>query len=142
MSNENRILLTQHIETKFSYWIYPWIFDRSLNLSQIFGSFWILQIFVSCRSLDLVDIWILQIFVSCRSLDLVDLWRLQIFGSCRSLNLVDLWRLQIFGSCRSLDLVDLWILQISESCRSLNTCLLYTSPSPRDATLSRMPSSA
>ena len=25
---------------------------------------------------------------------------------------------------------------------SLNTCLLYTSPSPRDATLSRMPSSA
>ena len=26
--------------------------------------------------------------------------------------------------------------------RSLNNCLLYTSPSPRDATLSRMPSSA
>ena len=25
---------------------------------------------------------------------------------------------------------------------NLNTCLLYTSPSPRDATLSRMPSSA
>ena len=25
---------------------------------------------------------------------------------------------------------------------SLHTCLLYTSPSPRDATLSRMPSSA
>ena len=25
---------------------------------------------------------------------------------------------------------------------TLNTCLLYTSPSPRDATLSRMPSSA
>ena len=25
---------------------------------------------------------------------------------------------------------------------SLNSCLLYTSPSPRDATLSRMPSSA
>ena len=25
---------------------------------------------------------------------------------------------------------------------SVNTCLLYTSPSPRDATLSRMPSSA
>ena len=25
---------------------------------------------------------------------------------------------------------------------SSNTCLLYTSPSPRDATLSRMPSSA
>ena len=26
--------------------------------------------------------------------------------------------------------------------RTSNTCLLYTSPSPRDATLSRMPSSA
>ena len=26
--------------------------------------------------------------------------------------------------------------------RGLGTCLLYTSPSPRDATLSRMPSSA
>ena len=25
---------------------------------------------------------------------------------------------------------------------AVNTCLLYTSPSPRDATLSRMPSSA
>ena len=27
-------------------------------------------------------------------------------------------------------------------CRSIKSCLLYTSPSPRDATLSRMPSSA
>ena len=27
-------------------------------------------------------------------------------------------------------------------CNSTYTCLLYTSPSPRDATLSRMPSSA
>ncbi len=26
--------------------------------------------------------------------------------------------------------------------KGLNTCLLYTSPSPRDCTLSRMPSSA
>ena len=26
--------------------------------------------------------------------------------------------------------------------RGIDTCLLYTSPSPRDATLSRMPSSA
>ena len=26
--------------------------------------------------------------------------------------------------------------------RTVNSCLLYTSPSPRDATLSRMPSSA
>ena len=30
----------------------------------------------------------------------------------------------------------------SEVCIGLITCLLYTSPSPRDATLSRMPSSA
>ena len=31
-----------------------------------------------------------------------------------------------------------WIYPI----KTINTCLLYTSPSPRDATLSRMPSSA
>ena len=30
----------------------------------------------------------------------------------------------------------------SESTTSYNTCLLYTSPSPRDRTRSRMPSSA
>ena len=30
----------------------------------------------------------------------------------------------------------------TEFCTSCHTCLLYTSPSPRDATLSRMPSSA
>ena len=30
----------------------------------------------------------------------------------------------------------------SAKAESLNACLLYTSPSPRDATLSRMPSSA
>ena len=29
-----------------------------------------------------------------------------------------------------------------QNARDLYTCLLYTSPSPRDATLSRMPSSA
>ena len=29
-----------------------------------------------------------------------------------------------------------------KSSRHIDTCLLYTSPSPRDATLSRMPSSA
>ena len=29
-----------------------------------------------------------------------------------------------------------------EIAKQYNTCLLYTSPSPRDATLSRMPSSA
>ena len=31
---------------------------------------------------------------------------------------------------------------IKERLENLNSCLLYTSPSPRDATLSRMPSSA
>ena len=36
---------------------------------------------------------------------------------------------------------ELWGLVIEEHPRYL-TCLLYTSPSPRDATLSRMPSSA
>ena len=30
----------------------------------------------------------------------------------------------------------------ARACALLDTCLLYTSPSPRDATLSRMPSSA
>ena len=33
-------------------------------------------------------------------------------------------------------------LQARRERRARNTCLLYTSPSPRDATLSRMPSSA
>ena len=33
-------------------------------------------------------------------------------------------------------------LLASENERFVNICLLYTSPSPRDATLSRMPSSA
>ena len=31
---------------------------------------------------------------------------------------------------------------IEEQLQSIKACLLYTSPSPRDATLSRMPSSA
>ena len=35
-----------------------------------------------------------------------------------------------------------WKVDSIESGRSVYTCLLYTSPSPRDATLSRMPSSA
>ena len=33
-------------------------------------------------------------------------------------------------------------LDAGELTEALGTCLLYTSPSPRDATLSRMPSSA
>ena len=35
-----------------------------------------------------------------------------------------------------------WRLGDAEAVVQRNTCLLYTSPSPRDATLSRMPSSA
>ena len=34
------------------------------------------------------------------------------------------------------------ILKIESGTVEMNNCLLYTSPSPRDATLSRMPSSA
>ena len=36
----------------------------------------------------------------------------------------------------------LHLTSISSGAAVSNTCLLYTSPSPRDATLSRMPSSA
>ena len=35
-----------------------------------------------------------------------------------------------------------FVLLFAVSCEDNNDCLLYTSPSPRDATLSRMPSSA
>ena len=38
--------------------------------------------------------------------------------------------------------ISFYSLHICRSTDSHNTCLLYTSPSPRDATLSRMPSSA
>ena len=34
------------------------------------------------------------------------------------------------------------VISLSEVAAKYNVCLLYTSPSPRDATLSRMPSSA
>ena len=34
------------------------------------------------------------------------------------------------------------VVVINAACADSDTCLLYTSPSPRDATLSRMPSSA
>ena len=47
------------------------------------------------------------------------------------------------------DLLDGWsgsaglgVLFTSGNSENTNVCLLYTSPSPRDATLSRMPSSA
>ena len=37
---------------------------------------------------------------------------------------------------------DVFVVQSTSSPGNHNICLLYTSPSPRDATLSRMPSSA
>ena len=54
--------------------------------------------------------------------------------------------LQFSGGASSLseqekEVVDLSISHVNE-CSYCQACLLYTSPSPRDATLSRMPSSA
>ena len=46
-----------------------------------------------------------------------------------------------FGTSKVGDFIADYILS-PEDTRNFNTCLLYTSPSPRDATLSRMPSSA
>ena len=40
------------------------------------------------------------------------------------------------------EVVEFYIARIKKYNPKLNACLLYTSPSPRDATLSRMPSSA
>ena len=39
-------------------------------------------------------------------------------------------------------LVRVWDIQTEKTVRTLRGCLLYTSPSPRDGLLSRMPSSA
>ena len=48
------------------------------------------------------------------------------------------------GTITAFDLVELrkLILFINDEFEDNSSCLLYTSPSPRDATLSRMPSSA
>ena len=40
------------------------------------------------------------------------------------------------------DIHDLWVLDELEKAAPVYACLLYTSPSPRDGLLSRMPSSA
>ena len=42
----------------------------------------------------------------------------------------------------SRDLPDGWTDELRKFTKEVSDCLLYTSPSPRDATLSRMPSSA
>ena len=39
-------------------------------------------------------------------------------------------------------MASLWYCNVGYGNPKVNDCLLYTSPSPRDATLSRMPSSA
>ena len=44
---------------------------------------------------------------------------------------------QMFG-----EVLGLWCIQSWQDMGRPESCLLYTSPSPRDATLSRMPSSA
>ena len=57
---------------------------------------------------------------------------------------VDHYRLQL-STIKTLDAFDLLINELLSSLNTSHTyyfCLLYTSPSPRDATLSRMPSSA
>ena len=42
----------------------------------------------------------------------------------------------------TVDYINAMNAEVTHPGASANTCLLYTSPSPRDATLSRMPSSA
>ena len=53
---------------------------------------------------------------------------------------------KVYISSRKADVCDAVAEELGPNCISLpqdvSTCLLYTSPSPRDATLSRMPSSA
>ena len=62
-----------------------------------------------------------------------------------ALKLASEFRGQREGRFASLDIRDLEsaaLLGLCEAGNRFNSCLLYTSPSPRDATLSRMPSSA
>ena len=56
-------------------------------------------------------------------------------------NFGEIFFLKVFNQC-----IDIYIREFSKNCgvdlTTRRICLLYTSPSPRDATLSRMPSSA
>ena len=58
----------------------------------------------------------------------------EVIGRAASLPTVAPWRVVIFNNADRLN--------NNGANALLKTCLLYTSPSPRDATLSRMPSSA
>ena len=49
---------------------------------------------------------------------------------------------RLIAECKNSDVKKLKLTIDKDVGASLKTCLLYTSPSPRDATLSRMPSSA
>ena len=48
----------------------------------------------------------------------------------------------IFDTRKKISIINLEMTQEHLSAAASKACLLYTSPSPRDATLSRMPSSA
>ena len=49
---------------------------------------------------------------------------------------------ELLREMASRDKMDRMINNAAEAAAEYHSCLLYTSPSPRDATLSRMPSSA
>ena len=62
--------------------------------------------------------------------------------SIRAAPLTDILRNPAFASKRSRRSLIPWTEQHQHAFLSLKSCLLYTSPSPRDGLLSRMPSSA
>ena len=66
------------------------------------------------------------------------------FGQVPSIKLFAESLLNIYASnqLRNKNFLNLKILELLHLLNTLASCLLYTSPSPRDATLSRMPSSA
>ena len=54
----------------------------------------------------------------------------------------DLWLLAWYDQDQIVGIAPLYLIVEQDGLRRLNICLLYTSPSPRDRTRSRMPSSA
>ena len=87
----------------------------------------------------------------------LELWKQRLYGvhiGTSSRRVEDVFRVSFPGQTIKLGMEDLgdagWVIALlgitdlfkKEILQPLNGCLLYTSPSPRDATLSRMPSSA